>query len=191
VLGQATTIRTHLTHHSPNSGEATTFPHIVFSVFAHRTYIRMVFCLGTPKEESRKCLGLEKYTLAKKLLEQVQKWYQKHATKIWRHLELKVGQHMWLNMPEGLAPCFIAKYVRPCEILHKPHFNVYTQNCQLILWHIWHFTIQNLNCFYVMNKNRIKNKKCDLMYMPWNIGLRPKSKAYSEQSKHALKTRSI
>jgi hypothetical protein len=32
VLGQATGIWTHLTHHGPDSREATTFPLIVFSV---------------------------------------------------------------------------------------------------------------------------------------------------------------
>ncbi len=31
MLGQATGTLTHKTHHSPDSGEATTFPHIVFS----------------------------------------------------------------------------------------------------------------------------------------------------------------
>jgi hypothetical protein len=35
--------RTHLTHHGSDLGEATTFPHIVFSTFAHDTYIWMVF----------------------------------------------------------------------------------------------------------------------------------------------------
>jgi hypothetical protein len=34
---------THLTHHGSNSGEATTFPHIVFSALFHRTHIRMTF----------------------------------------------------------------------------------------------------------------------------------------------------
>jgi hypothetical protein len=51
--------RTHLTHHSPDSGEATTFPHVLFSAFAHGTYIRMAFCPGTPKEESRNYPGLD------------------------------------------------------------------------------------------------------------------------------------
>ncbi len=31
--------RTHLTHHSPNSGEATTFPHVVLSALFRRTRI--------------------------------------------------------------------------------------------------------------------------------------------------------
>jgi hypothetical protein len=42
--------RTHLTHHNLDLGEATTFPHILFFAFAHGTYIRMAFCLETPKE---------------------------------------------------------------------------------------------------------------------------------------------
>jgi hypothetical protein len=38
---------------------------------------------------------------------------------------------MWLNirdfkMPDGPAPCFIAKYVGPCEFLHKSHPNMYS-----------------------------------------------------------------
>jgi hypothetical protein len=51
--------RIHLTHHEPDSGEATTFPHIVFSAFAQGTYIRMVFCPGIPKEKSRHCPDLD------------------------------------------------------------------------------------------------------------------------------------
>jgi len=49
----------HLTHHSLNSGEATTFAHIVFFVSLHHTCIRMAFFLGTPKMESRNCPGLD------------------------------------------------------------------------------------------------------------------------------------
>jgi hypothetical protein len=51
--------RIHLTHHGPDSGEATTFAHIVFSAFAHGTYIQMAFYPGTPKEESWNYLGLD------------------------------------------------------------------------------------------------------------------------------------
>jgi hypothetical protein len=29
-------------------------------------------------------------------------------------------------MPDGFAPCFIAKCATPYEILHKSHFDVYT-----------------------------------------------------------------
>ncbi len=50
---------THLTHHSPDSGEATTFPHIVFSMFLCDTRIQMTFITGTPKEESRNYPGLD------------------------------------------------------------------------------------------------------------------------------------
>jgi len=49
----------HLIHHGPDSGEATTFPHIVFSALLHRNHIRMTFFPGTPKEESRNCPGLD------------------------------------------------------------------------------------------------------------------------------------
>jgi hypothetical protein len=41
--------RTHLTHHDRDLGEATTFPHIVFSTLLCRTYIQMSFFSGTPK----------------------------------------------------------------------------------------------------------------------------------------------
>jgi hypothetical protein len=73
----------------------------------------------------------EKYARANKLLEQAQKGYEKHAKKTQRHVKFEVGQHMWLNiqdfkMPDGLAPHFIVKYVRPYEILHKPHPKMYT-----------------------------------------------------------------
>jgi hypothetical protein len=44
---------THKTHHSPNLGEATTFPFIVFSVPGHEANTQMSFCLGTLKLESR------------------------------------------------------------------------------------------------------------------------------------------
>jgi hypothetical protein len=56
VLGQATGTLTHKTHHGPDSGEATTFPHIVFSTTLRRGYIQMALFPGTPKLESRNCL---------------------------------------------------------------------------------------------------------------------------------------
>jgi len=66
----------------------------------------------------------EKYAQAKKLLEQAQKRYGKHANKTWRHVEFEVGQHVWLNiwdfkMHDGLTPCLIAKCVRSYETFHK------------------------------------------------------------------------
>ncbi len=53
VLGQATCTLDHKTHHSPDSGEATTFPHILFSTTLHGGYIQMALFPGTPKLESR------------------------------------------------------------------------------------------------------------------------------------------
>jgi hypothetical protein len=47
--------RTHLTHHGPDSGEATTFPLIVFSVTLRRGYIQMALFPGIPKFESQNC----------------------------------------------------------------------------------------------------------------------------------------
>ena len=55
VLGQATGTLDHKTHHSPDSGEATTFPHIVFSATLRGDYIQMALFPGTPKLESRNC----------------------------------------------------------------------------------------------------------------------------------------
>jgi hypothetical protein len=45
--------RTHKTHHDPDSGEATTFPLIVFFVLGYGVSTQMPFCLRTPKWESR------------------------------------------------------------------------------------------------------------------------------------------
>jgi hypothetical protein len=55
VLGQATCTLDHKTHHGPDLGEATTFPHIVFSTMLRQGYIQMAFFPGTPKLESRNC----------------------------------------------------------------------------------------------------------------------------------------
>ncbi len=55
VLGQATGTLDHKTHHGPDSGEATTFPHIVFSASHFGDYIQMALFPGTPKLESRNC----------------------------------------------------------------------------------------------------------------------------------------
>jgi hypothetical protein len=50
-----------MTHHDPNLGEATTFPHIVYFVPLRGTHIWMVFCPEIPKEESRNCPGLDSW----------------------------------------------------------------------------------------------------------------------------------
>jgi len=55
VLGQATGTLTHKTHHGPDSGEATTFPHIVFSATLCGGYIQMALFPQTPKLESWDC----------------------------------------------------------------------------------------------------------------------------------------
>jgi hypothetical protein len=57
VLGQATGTLDHKTHHGPDSGEATTFPHIVYSAARNGGYIQMAQIPGTPKLESRNCPG--------------------------------------------------------------------------------------------------------------------------------------
>jgi len=51
--------RTHLTHHGPDSREATTFPHIVFSALLRRSHIRMALFPKTPKGESQNCPELD------------------------------------------------------------------------------------------------------------------------------------
>ncbi len=53
VLGQATGTWTHKIHHGLDSGEATTFPYIVYFVALHGGYIQMALFPGTPKLESR------------------------------------------------------------------------------------------------------------------------------------------
>ncbi len=53
VLGQATGTLDHQTHHGLDPGEATTFPHIVFSMPHFEDYIQMALFPGTPKLESR------------------------------------------------------------------------------------------------------------------------------------------
>jgi hypothetical protein len=55
VLGQAMGTLDHKTHHGPNSEEATTFPHIVFSAMLRGDYIQMALFPRTPKLESRNC----------------------------------------------------------------------------------------------------------------------------------------
>ncbi len=55
MLRLATVTWTHKTHHGPNSGEATTFPHKVFSAAGRGGYIRMAHFVRTPEMESRKC----------------------------------------------------------------------------------------------------------------------------------------
>jgi hypothetical protein len=55
VLGQATGTLTHKIHHGSDLREATTFPHILFSVMLHEGYIQMALFPGTPKLESRNC----------------------------------------------------------------------------------------------------------------------------------------
>ncbi len=44
-----------MTHHGPDSREATTFPLIVFSAAQRGGYIQMALFPGTPKLESRNC----------------------------------------------------------------------------------------------------------------------------------------
>jgi hypothetical protein len=58
VLGLATGTWTHKTHHGPDSREAITFPHIVFSAAGRGGYIRMAQIPGTPEMVSAGLLEL-------------------------------------------------------------------------------------------------------------------------------------
>jgi hypothetical protein len=53
--------RTHKTHHGLESGEATTFSHIVYSAPLYKGYMQMAFCLGTPEHDSRNYQGWNFY----------------------------------------------------------------------------------------------------------------------------------
>jgi hypothetical protein len=55
VLRQATGTLDHKIHHGLDSGEATTFSHIVVSATLRGGYIQMALFPGTPKLESRNC----------------------------------------------------------------------------------------------------------------------------------------
>jgi len=64
-----------LTHHGPDSGEATTFPHIIFFATPCGGYIRMALLPGTPKEESRNYPGLDSQDFGHpQLLAQTSNW---------------------------------------------------------------------------------------------------------------------
>jgi hypothetical protein len=54
---------THLTQHGPDSGEATTFPLIVFFATPHGGYIQMALFPGIPKVESWNCPDLDSRAL--------------------------------------------------------------------------------------------------------------------------------
>ncbi len=49
--------RTHMTHHGPGSGDVITILPIVFFALLRHTHTQVVVCPGTPKVESRNCLG--------------------------------------------------------------------------------------------------------------------------------------
>jgi Zn finger protein HypA/HybF involved in hydrogenase expression len=109
----------------------------------------------------------EKYAQTKKLLEQVQKWYEKHANKTQRHVEFEVGQHVWLNiydfkMPDGHTPHFIAKYVGPYEILHKLHLDMYA--LKLSINFVTHSTF-HVSKFKFIIKDQTGSKRCKRMWM--------------------------
>jgi hypothetical protein len=51
--------RTHMTHHGPDSSDATTILPIVYYAFAHGSGIRMALFPRTPEVESWNCSGLD------------------------------------------------------------------------------------------------------------------------------------
>jgi hypothetical protein len=70
---------------------------------------------------------------------------------------------MWLNtkdfkMPNGLAPCFIAKYAGPYEILHKAHLDVYTLKLLAIFVAYLTFHVLKLKLF-LRDEQRLDQKQ--------------------------------
>jgi hypothetical protein len=68
------------------------------------------------------------------------------------HVDFEVGQHKWLNildlkMFDGLAPCFIAKYVGLYEILHKSHLDMYTLKLSIFFFAHMTFHVLKLKLF--------------------------------------------
>lgn len=67
---------------------------------------------------------------AKKLFEEAQTRYEKHANKSRREIQFEVGDLVMLNihnfkMFEAFAARFIPKYPGPYRVTHKPHLDVY------------------------------------------------------------------
>jgi hypothetical protein len=103
---------------------------------------------------------------------------------------------MWLNiqdfkMPNGLAPCFITKYVGLYEIVTKPQPNVYT--LKLPTRFVVHLTFHSLKLKLFLNdeKNQTIGKKYDWKLMSLSKGSLTKQKASSKPSIHVCKTNSI
>jgi hypothetical protein len=67
---------------------------------------------------------------AKKLFEEAQTRYEKHANKSRREIQFEVGDLVMLNihnfkMFEAFTARFIPKYPGPYRVTHKPHLDVY------------------------------------------------------------------
>jgi hypothetical protein len=77
-------------------------------------------------------------------------------------MEFEVGEHVLLNiwdfkMPDGPALCFIVKYVRPYEILHKSNFDVYT--LKLLTIFVAHLTFYISKLMLFLCDDQWPNKK--------------------------------
>ncbi len=69
---------------------------------------------------------------------------------------------MWLDiqdfkMPNGLAPCFIAKYAGPYEILHKSHPDVHT--LKLLTNFVSHLTFHISLKLFLRDEQRLDQKQ--------------------------------
>jgi len=114
----------HLTHHGPDSGEATTFPHIVFFALLRGTCIQMAFIPRTPKEESWNCPGLDSQNFGNSQLPaQTSDWDE-----VWSKLValLKsfptVYRTPFAHTGIGSIPDFLWSRVKTISLTHGPSF---------------------------------------------------------------------
>ncbi len=71
-------------------------------------------CKEHSNEAVKMIKGLEKKNAqTKKLLEKVQKRYEKHVNKTQKHVEFEIGQHMWLNIQDFKMPNELAHVSLP------------------------------------------------------------------------------
>ncbi len=81
---------------------------------------------------------------------------------------------MWLNtrdfeIPDGLAPHFISKYMGIYEILHKPHRDMYTLKLPTNFVAHPTFHILKLKLFLHDNQRPNRKQKVQLKVDPLNI----------------------
>jgi hypothetical protein len=105
--GQTQIHKIHKTHHSPNLGEATTFPLTVLFVPSHGPCTQMSFCLGTPK------LGVLKYGLPR----------------LWRPITCCANFRLKWGLKQSYSPCWeLSK-----DMWHTTYALVNQGNYQLLM----------------------------------------------------------